>query len=1157
MKPATRTILAFVVAFFLLGGLVDRFALDGDGVLSGVGRGEPGVEFRTELTARGGYGAYHALATHAAGADVVLDSGASTLFPIVVQGLVRPLELRQQPIPEIPSNAGLVLAADNGGRHGPWVLLRSSDPGPISVVLVRRQADRIVMADARLLPQWGGDSVRHESTSNRLFGLLDLPSPILEVIFLLALAGVGGAVLPRALGNVWLRGPLALIVGVAALAGAGLLRLSGVWPIAILIALASGGLFSARRLMVQVGFARGDLLQGSWLIIGLSIVTAVSRQSGFFWAPTIDSILYLSGAQALADGRFPLEFLDAKRGLGQQSIHAVGFALGLEGLQSLGPVLLLAACILLVQAPRIIYGERQHRSLSAFFAGLVALALIAQPTMSTWAAYANSHVLVAVLLLAVAILLQLLGQQPWNPDSSRVFLESALGVLILALVFLRGEATVLVALLLVGTLSARVSAPASAWRVLGLSTVAWNLLVMSAAVSRGSSAPITALGLVGFGFLSIFVPQVLRLLPSPVTRRLPLVVVVALWSLLIANQALMLGTDFVSLLVANLGGGIGRWGLAAPILLMLGVLAVAGRLSDSDGPGIHAARWLVAGYVPFQFLAKLGDSVVGRGSALSFRGFGNLKWDDSTNRMWTHVVLLVALLLIFRWMQQSPRPLGPIGLSSLRAGLLAAGVIWAASMWQPFYVPYAVSADAGWGQEVATGVVTNGNVVGPPLTDGVSVRQLAFVDLHEVGRGDHVSVCVDLEFVTFLRVNAGDVIVRLGLGQTSETFVIPASELKDWTSVPFCIDATGVASSTSGTLTIELEGRGAVQADAAVAPLFSSRDGLEANLIPAAVITRPGVSSRPSRERLALRVETIRAEPRPLQSQAAPLDRFMSVTLPLSLPLLVAILVIVALVGDALQGQTGHGGRLYRTGAGLLFAGLLIITVGLGPAQRDRDLIALQPESLGVQPHSDLVLSNGLRIRQVLPAVMGPRIHDLSRRERLCLAVQVWPAHGGEALTSLQALFDTEFVLSTSDGRVTRHADSESRLLAGTSGPPGAPETNGLIVGCFRVPLSDLQSAQAAAFEISAEGMLEKDELRLGARSLDSGRAAAELLGDTDVTVAMSALDVQLHRETASYRARIWRVVGGLACIGGFVLVLLTNLAQRRSRPRACVVASE
>lgn len=615
-----------------------------------------------------------ALAEHAPGVVVVLDSERTPrLAPLFLRHLGGAVRVESAVLPDLRTAVD-VLPPDGVTRHdgadlsGPWSLFTA--PGHVATVLAAADASGMLLLDARLVRAWDtGQEGPAPTGQGGTRGAADTPRTVardsaVDTGVLLLVTFLGGLLLPRHRALRAVRIPLALFVGIALQIASGLAMLPGVGTLVVSGLAAGTFAVLSRRSGAPTGWRSADLTGGALFSAGVA-VTAASVRSGGLMVVSADSFMYLVGARALAAGDLLLSDLDAKRMLALQTLHAPGFALGVEGLQSLGPVMLLASVLLLVLIPTVRATDATPDLVPLGIAAAVALGGAGFAAASSWlrfsAVYVNSHLLVAALVL-VLLLLWAVARTHRMPDRVLVV---PFGVTVAALVLSRTESLLVVGLLLVGTLAAGPIEPPerpgtagvawrAAWWVFGATLLAWNGLLIAAALDSGQrmSLPVAA-GLLA-GAVALVVPWLLGRSPT-LRASLPSGLLALLWTITIAVLVSEVRGaarfTFFTAMRDNLGLGLGGWGLTAPLLIVLGV---AGVLRARHVVALAPARMFVLGFIPITLLAKLADGSQGLdvadGSdlfAVLLSGGGRLFWGDSSNRMWTHVALAVLLLAIW------------------------------------------------------------------------------------------------------------------------------------------------------------------------------------------------------------------------------------------------------------------------------------------------------------------------------------------------------------------------------------------------------------------------------------------------------------------------------------------------------------------------------
>ena len=532
----------------------------------------------------------------------------------------------------------------------PWRLFLGETPVGQSVapprLLIVRTAEGIDVIDVSLLPEGALPDPRPRNASLRISLPEEhraVPAGVREGFALLWLLTLGGLMLPRDGLRSGARVSLAFITGTALVAGLGVLHIPYTFgPVsATLIALVAARWL--RRRGLRPGWDRTDvpmLAAGALVIMALSIAVRARGWTTF----TPDSFQYLTAGHALANGNLTAVDLDMKRPAGQGALHAVGSLMGVDGLLAVGLVLLLASAAVVALLPRTL---GVHDRLSAAVAMMVAGLALTSAQMITLATYVNSHILVASLLLLLGHLS--LVQVRTGLKEPAVLLPAVAAIS--ALLMLRAESILLVGLVLLGALPLRGPLPWRwAWSATAAVSMTWAGTFL---VLVGPSTPALIL-LIG-GILTGVGPAVIRQLPARAIASLPAVIALALWAVTVA---LLISSDvrFLDVARINLWEGRGRWGVGAPVLLALAVGAALHRHRSGTG----TARWPLIGFVPVTVLAKLADGtertdgLSGLPAAL-LGGGGRLGWGDSTNRMWSHIVLVVLFLTVLALMEAPVR----------------------------------------------------------------------------------------------------------------------------------------------------------------------------------------------------------------------------------------------------------------------------------------------------------------------------------------------------------------------------------------------------------------------------------------------------------------------------------------------------------------------
>ena len=797
---------------------------------------------------------------------VVIDTDASSfgLRPLHLQGLGGLATLVRAPLgpsaepTQPPTASGTDRSVD---RVVSWALFAA--PGPVTTFLVRANADRISVIDARLVATpaaaWAADDTAARApglipASGEILGREILGREILgrdalgalaELSVLLLLTIVGLLVIPRRQLGPAAAIPLGLLVGVAMLAAAGMLRLPGLWGLGLVVG--AGVAVRAWRARRNADDGTGSVRPSDQPPSGVGVMPAArarprSRIDGatvavlgwlaafgttVLWvrltgavAVSPDSADYLLGAQLLVQGALGPELVELKRGLGQQSLHAVGIAIGAHGLQALGSVVLLASAGLVAFLPSSLRTAaltdghaRPGPAWTTFLmASAGALLIISSSPLRVMAAYVNAHVLVAALLLALVVLLWL-AHDGAGGTAARSWPRSEAGVavagLIGAVVVLRPEGSVLIALVLLGGLvgGVRHDLLRQGWWALGVATLGWNLVLIVGARVADVGTPRIVLASLGLGFVALTVPLVTRALGPRGRTWLATLGLAVIWLAAAALQ--VVGGEavrFLDVARINLLEGRGGWGVTAPVLIVVALVAL--HLSR-DARELAPMRWLLLGFVPVTMVAKLGDGLDADGAALDvlLRGGGRIGWGDSVNRMWTHVTFVVVVLIVLAVIDRAGRRtqdvrsdvrVGPTlerrTRSSLRrhvrtsAAVLSGiativGAVMIVQRWDPHYLPVPPDYD------VTEVLQTSGELPIGELLAGTEVRQpiaLAASSDPRPGRYRPL-VCVELQFVTYGRPAQGSLEVTLATSEAEERSILDASELSDWGSEQFCL----------------------------------------------------------------------------------------------------------------------------------------------------------------------------------------------------------------------------------------------------------------------------------------------------------------------------------------------------------------------------------
>jgi hypothetical protein len=617
-----------------------------------------------------------------------------------------------------PLASELVLGSERPGsielsgrsRRGDWRII-ASQPGPrefvqvslgdtgylyIDSTLIRHElvrSDAIVVSSIRD----GYDWVTSAAGEWALYVLL-----MLVGLSLMGDSGPQGRVRP------W----VGLVVGAAGLAatgvllpqgGFGLVALCGVAALLVGTRAATDGVHAVRRIVRSRGGRIEDLVLAV-VMLGL-VPFAVRRFSLVYVTP--DSFEYLGIAESLGLRYFTPDMFDPSFYIGQQAIHSAGYALGIGPLFSFGWVLLacnLAALAHLANRSWLSVIARDRPVMAALVTGVAA----GTPYVWRFAAYVNAHMFVPALILAVILLLG-------NPTRSRSREFGLALVLFSAFTFMRGEAPLVIALLLLGLSrydgdrgSTRY---ASLWIALAIPSVAWVLRVLRSSVVVGEGIPRSALIGTGLGVAFAIVGFVAQ---DPVLARQLQRLWVAPWLVLLASLLLFRGRLAQPLLsvrdnLLNLGADGGL----LPLLMVGFAIVIAADPAWRRRPESAGLRTLVLGYLPTVFVARLMAPTAwsgGRIFDLDLDFVARVGFTDSTNRVLFHLWFVVlAAFLLGDGRVEHPRSAA----GRLRVIALAAALGLIAQQWLAAVLPMHPYRWLGWAVLSLLGAV----VVGRSYTD--------------------------------------------------------------------------------------------------------------------------------------------------------------------------------------------------------------------------------------------------------------------------------------------------------------------------------------------------------------------------------------------------------------------------------------------------------
>lgn len=966
-------------------------------------------------------------------------------------------------------------------------------------------------------------------------------------------------------------GPIALLTGIGLWSGVAL-TLFPIPAVSLISAAISvlAAFLRGRSEATCVGLRRNRASIVSFAAL-VGVVVHLTRTSGWYLIHPTDSMFYLLGGWAYASGDLSPEFVFGKRGMVQQAVHAPVFAFGGDaGLQSFTPVMLVTGIWLAVTLALKVTGSRLNGRVSAILLAVILLVALSPHIVRNAALY-NSHIPVGVLLLGIGGLWAA-NRRSLRDAQGAAWAAGAMGS---AIVLLRPEGIILVALMLAGTVDRAGANPwRIAWRLVGLTSVLWSGLLFVGASARGQEAGSEALLALVLGMLSVLAPWIYQVarLDGRHLARLMLGILWAAVGLLALSR--FESISFFTAARANVLESRGGWGLIGVLLAVLVVAALAVRGRPETESALRPIRTLLIGFVPITMLSKMADNVQTLDLGRLLSGGGRVGFFDSVNRMWLHIIFAALFLVLVRllddWHVTETGEQGRFSVLASLARRIAAAVVIAVLVgsWNPVWVDVR-TAQLGWDEVSIGSAEIEGRVPGPALTDGVAVSQTLWVDVSRQGEAEGAAdiVCVDVPFVTYGRTNAGEILVDIVVSGQSERFAFPAASLQDWQAQRACVKVETPLSAGRWPIGVLVAGRGAEAPDAAVSPLFGDLQDVAVAF--SAMMSTPGsVERQQLGEALAVQGSVHSVTSAPIERSAPLVQRFLEWVLPLGVPTVVGVLVILLLalgipwagsggrrgrdVGDEQHGAVldGSPSTAQALGVGLTVGGLLLLAVGMGPASDDRDLTTLRlPRYGAASAQLDIVAGP---VEQILPVSDMPEADEvgrdaLGRRERLCLAVPAFVrdgrAEGGRIAGSIEmavALGPAELSGARESSEV--ELVSEPVLLSAIEGER--------LVGCFAVTPEELRSAGEVRLTLRADGVPDGLAVEVGARKLRDGEPPARGLGHEGTVVSSRALDVAWLRETPSYRERLFAGIGYGTLAAGVVLLGSTTIAGRLRRRR-------
>lgn len=526
-------------------------------------------------------------------------------------------------------------------RRGAWSIYASNSGARNFLLTTEKNGYQYIDMDLIELASESHDAALNvESPAKHLLfrgALVDVAFYIFSMIIGFVL--VGQARLPHR-STPW----ISLVVGMASFSAISFLFLKGLTPVIVLGAgVTIIGFF--RRAFLVKKIANWSQIFTTDTFVALSVVTILAilvRTLGLVWV-TPDSIDILARSSLLGSGEFRVTELDHEFYMGQQAVHAIGFAIGGVGVLSIGWVSLSAATAILLAVARRLWSKRLSHVLSSVLI-LLAFFTVGSPNAWRLAGYVNSHMFVAALLLTVVVV----HSSSQTECSSPIL---ALSVLFASLVFLRGEAPLVLALYAAGVsqfeVNRRSAASAYLWLLIAAPTALWSLVLSWISASEGQSPPRTVI----FGGLLAVVFSIAWWAHKKCFRWLPFGLVSLLtWLALGATVAVLpsvMGPALQGLRENIWRGGAG--GVALPVLTVLTIALVAVVSPPATKSAEVGLRTLLLAYIPTVVLARVMAIYSWSRGSLQDLGVDFVirsGWADSTSRVLFHVWFLAVFALI-------------------------------------------------------------------------------------------------------------------------------------------------------------------------------------------------------------------------------------------------------------------------------------------------------------------------------------------------------------------------------------------------------------------------------------------------------------------------------------------------------------------------------
>ena len=498
------------------------------------------------------------------------------------------------------------------------------------------------------------------------------------------------------------------------------------------------------------------------------VVIFARRQTFIFFTP--DSWQYWSIATVSTAPQFRLQMYSMDYSPGLALLHTYGAQLGAGLLQSLGAVLLFAAAWLLLSES---WDSPIEFRRWTFASGIIIVcASVVSPQVQTFAAYLHPNLLVSVLLLS---LLQLVLHSA--RDNSSIYIENiSIYLLVFMTVIARAEGALLVFMLALGTSATEINShfKRTMWSALGASALAWGSILLLSGVQ-----PATLI-LVAVGLASVVSFFLIRVTNRNVWVLGIKTVISVLW---ISLVPLLLGDrgHILKSLRANMLDGLGGWGvfgLAAAMLLFF----VSLRLIFSNLVlGLHwPALALIVGFPPLALLARAASE-----PQFGFSGgVSRVGWGDSANRMWIHIFFVLLYMWIVLQRDVEFQDMHSVRTRrDFRAVQFAVTLISLPLAWNGF--PSLINV------RESQAVVSGTNPIGEMTTGSAIDMSFSVSEVPGFNLSDETileTFCVDVQFVTFNRVNFGELELRLQHGSLISERILDAADIEDWGFERICLD---------------------------------------------------------------------------------------------------------------------------------------------------------------------------------------------------------------------------------------------------------------------------------------------------------------------------------------------------------------------------------